>query len=522
LFFLFIIVRRFIRDIQLAGLATLGGLMLLFPLASASVPAFPVILIVGFASIAVGVWRRKRHADRGPVRLPLNFTYVVNVVAICMMVAVTGNFLYQTYEESASVEAMSADVYATLGKSVDAKAPQPLPHIVHIVLDGYSRADVLRDVYGFDNTPFLNALRQRGFRVADHATTPYNQTLLVMSSIYLLKPITDTEAFQASARDKSVHLPRWNNVTMRRIFAGSVQHGSVTKILTDLGYQVGATPTVYRSLQLDNIVTEGDKTPSVGHFARPETYILGYFMLSASPILRGPSELLLGRLFSVAALNYKNLTELPSRRFRPSGNHPRFIFEHVLAPHPPFNIAADGSRASYPMLSEELADGSHVIRGDIRKRAQYHNAYLNKLRYVNGAILAHIDHLKKSFDGPLVIILHGDHGGGLHLNQDHLAKTCANERFKPLFAVYATDEAVLSQFTDDFNIINIYRALFRALLDADLPNLPNRSTYVSWEMNETAPVDRIALDRPCETPEPVWTAEDKGTPSPTSRPSISR
>jgi hypothetical protein len=38
----------------------------------------------------------------------------------------------------------------------------PRPDIYLIVLDGYSRADVLEQYYGFDNRPFLDGLRRRG------------------------------------------------------------------------------------------------------------------------------------------------------------------------------------------------------------------------------------------------------------------------------------------------------------------------------------------------------------------------
>ena len=41
------------------------------------------------------------------------------------------------------------------------------PNIAHIVLDAYSRQDVLADLYQFDNTPFLDRLRGLGFAVAD-------------------------------------------------------------------------------------------------------------------------------------------------------------------------------------------------------------------------------------------------------------------------------------------------------------------------------------------------------------------
>ena len=69
------------------------------------------------------------------------------------------------------------------------------PNIIHIVLDGYSRQDVLAELYGFDNAPFLDRLRELGFAVADRATTPYNQTLLVMDSVFSGTMLEGSERF---------------------------------------------------------------------------------------------------------------------------------------------------------------------------------------------------------------------------------------------------------------------------------------------------------------------------------------
>ena len=41
------------------------------------------------------------------------------------------------------------------------------PDVYYVILDGYARADALATHYGYDNEPFLDALRERGFVVAD-------------------------------------------------------------------------------------------------------------------------------------------------------------------------------------------------------------------------------------------------------------------------------------------------------------------------------------------------------------------
>jgi hypothetical protein len=41
----------------------------------------------------------------------------------------------------------------------------------------------LRDVYGYDKSPFTDDLRDLGFSVSDRATTPYGQTLLAVNAM---------------------------------------------------------------------------------------------------------------------------------------------------------------------------------------------------------------------------------------------------------------------------------------------------------------------------------------------------
>ncbi|MBC7815356.1 MAG: hypothetical protein IAG10_00490, partial [Planctomycetaceae bacterium] len=56
------------------------------------------------------------------------------------------------------------------------------PDIYYIILDGYGRNDVLQKYYDFDNSEFLDSLRQRGFYVADKSCTNFTATAFSLSS----------------------------------------------------------------------------------------------------------------------------------------------------------------------------------------------------------------------------------------------------------------------------------------------------------------------------------------------------
>ena len=160
-------------------------------------------------------------------------------------------------------------------------------------------------------------------------------------------------------------------------------------------------------------------------------------------------------------------------------------------------MTADGRPKSSIEVPLTLADGSDFLPGNERRKILYSEGYINKLRYINGAILQEIDRIKKTFSAPLIIVLHGDHGGGLYFDQNDKFKTCLHERFSPLLAVYATNPAILSAFTNNFNLVNIYRAIFRVLLNVKLPNLPDRSTFINWNLDKSFPIEPGELDMSC-------------------------
>lgn len=476
------------RDRQVAGLFALVAYMALFPNDIYAAPVYPVIGLVGLGLLGRHFLRRRKSEHPDALCLPPSFTPIVNQIAVMMLAAAmlhAGYVLYRVGEESSAIARHQQDTAPA--NRIGAKST-PFPHIVHIVLDGYSRADVLRRTYGFDNTAFLDALRKRGFRVSNGATTPYNQTLFVMSSIFSLGRITDAIDAPLAEQDQAI---------LRRTLAHTQQTGAVPHLLESLGYRLQSTPSSYLPLQWRHIATGNGNFNTTSHLRLPGTYIFVYDLLRTSPVFGDVAEYLFGNVLGVASVNYRILKDVPNLRFRLSDDRPQFIYQHILAPHPPFNISADGKRRNAPVLSNGIDDGSHLLRGDARKRKAYREGYVEKLRYINHAILKQIDALKKDIDRPVIIILHGDHGGGLHFEQDSKAETCLSERFSPLLAVYATDERIADAFTDDFNIINIYRAVFRNMLDLDLPNLPNRNTFVSWELNSATDLRPGELNASC-------------------------
>ena len=79
-----------------------------------------------------------------------------------------------------------------------------------------------------------------------------------------------------------------------------------------------------------------------------------------------------------------------------------------------------------------------------------------------------------------VVIIQGDHGSKLHLDQGSLKDTDVEEAFSTLMCIRAP-EPVTRALYDEMSSVNTFRLVLRGLFEADLPALPDRSYYSTWE-----------------------------------------
>ena len=70
------------------------------------------------------------------------------------------------------------------------------PDIYVILLDGYARADALKQVFGVDESGFLGQLEERGFGVSSRALTNYPNTVQVLMAMFNMRLLPDIPALQ--------------------------------------------------------------------------------------------------------------------------------------------------------------------------------------------------------------------------------------------------------------------------------------------------------------------------------------
>jgi hypothetical protein len=155
---------------------------------------------------------------------------------------------------------------------------------------------------------------------------------------------------------------------------------------------------------------------------------------------------------------------------------PKFIFAHIVSPHPPFVFDAHG-RPVDPSRSYTLGDGDDY-RGS---REEYLRGYAAQVQFVNRQVEAVIDTILSNSRTPPVIVIQGDHGPGSSLDWDTPDRTCLWERTSILNAYYLpgkTTEALYPSISP----VNTFRLVLNTYFDTGLNLLPDHTYYTSHRL----------------------------------------
>lgn len=400
-------------------------------------------------------------------------TVVANVVALAMVATSLAVIVSSGFASSRGAASEARPEWRA-SIELDAAGRPPESSFVHIVLDGYASRTALREVFDFDNGPFSEGLEKLGFRVFEDVATPFNQTLPSMTAVMNLEPPDFDAPPLADISDDA----------KRRVLGRRVLDGSVIQLFRELGYAVYYTVSGYEVFNYPSTGTTLREESNLLEFSQFDFYFLlprldkWGLKLAGGPAISASLDRHLKH-----ALSFDGFSEL---------RQPFLYYSHMIAPHPPFAIDEHGEitdRWGFYFMG----DGHFVIPTE-EAAARYRGGYLEKLRYTNRAVLALAERIIASVQGPLTIVIHGDHGSGLLFNQDSAAATCLLDRMFTTAAVYSNLAEIRAAFDQRglSNIANIYRVALGAMFDADLPDL-DIQYFVPWS-NLADPVALAGVD----------------------------
>lgn len=328
------------------------------------------------------------------------------------------------------------------------QAPQR-PNIYYIILDGYGRADVLEEVYQYDNSEFVAALTSRGFFVASRSRANYGQTYLSLASSLNSTYLGDLAERMGETSDD------------RRPLQEMVRNNTVTAILKQEGYTYVTFSTGY---------AEGELAAADVHNTAPRslTQFQSGLVNTApiSPVIQFQYDMHRERLLYA----FEHLPD--TAQMEP----PVFVLAHLTTPHPPFVFDENGEPVT-PDKEFTFSDGSHYIGG--ASREEYVRSYVRQLHFVNGKVIALIDNVLASSPEPPVIILQSDHGPGSRLDWDSLENTYLKERMSILNAYYLPGGGATLLY-DEITPVNSFRVIFNHYFGAHYALLDDESYFSLW------------------------------------------
>ncbi|MDQ3004221.1 MAG: hypothetical protein M3R47_02370 [Chloroflexota bacterium] len=340
--------------------------------------------------------------------------------------------------------------------ALDLKVGSNPPDIYYIILDGYGRSDVLKSEYGYDNSGFLNKLEDLGFYVAECSQSNYAQTQLSLSSSLNFNYIDALSDRFVPGMDDRTGLD------------ALIKHGVIQQSLEAAGYKTVAFAT---------------------GFLLSEWYDADYYLAPQLDVgeLNEFERLLLQTTFARVMQDFKSLgvEDTGSELFRRRTlfalekldklayiKEPKFVFAHLIVPHPPYVFGATGGTVAPEEVGSTRSE-NNVIR------------YRDQVEFISSRMQEILPSIIGNSERPPVILLQGDHGPTI--------PGSPSIRMKNLSAYYVPGSNIPLYPT--ITPVNSFRMIFNGYFGQSLPLLQDVSLYSNYD----DPFSYKIIPNTCET-----------------------
>lgn len=400
--------------------------------------AFPVLLAVGFLSAATrlgGDWQ---------------FAALVGIP----LLAVSGALF---------VNVLTRVAPAPAGEQTEAATPGS-PDVVLLILDAYTRDDVLSDRFGFDNSPFLAELETLDFTVARQAQSNYNYTYAAISTMLDLDYVFDIGEMSDADHE-----------AMRNALAGDPE---LFRRFRERGYEVAYTQNFWAGSNCGGAVdlcwrdglTEG------------ALWSLGWMTILAPLLPRFQAH-------PFHTLSVDHLEALPEivANGRREGV-PRLTVALVILPHQPLLLDADCNPQSGPGRGTLTVSNPDYVE----PRRGY---YVEQITRTNRMVVAAFTEIINNRNDTIIMVTadRGSDSTSVSGVSGDWSEAEIVERMSILSAyrLPACDVGIYQSITP----VNGIRAVTNCALDAGLADLPDRHMWVpaQWVGTVTDIAPRLGI-----------------------------
>ena len=386
-----------------------------------------------------------------------NMVLFLNILVVLWLLKPVSGFLLGFLRETNQIE-LTPEILFSAPTQTQLDCSET-PDIYYIILDGYGRADMLKDLYGFDNQPFLKFLQDKGFYIADESFTNYIQT------IYSIPAGLNFNYIETPAAGLSGQV----------YFSNLVRNNTIMGLLGECGYKTIAVESGF--FFSDHPKVDIYLEESIG------TTEFEDLLLAGSPLDVMADELKLEPPeYSYEGHRQRILFSFEQLETLYQLDEPKFVFTHIVSPHPPFVFDKSGKPID-PKHAYYIGDGDD-FQGTFD---DYLSGYREQVLFVNQRMEQVIESILENSSSAPIIIIQGDHGPGSRLVWDSPDQTCLWER-TPIFNAYYLGGREKDSLYASISPVNSFRVILNTLFGANLPLLPDDTYFTSHQL------DRQAID----------------------------
>lgn len=325
------------------------------------------------------------------------------------------------------------------------------PDIYLLLVDGYTSVKSLKKYYNFDDKPFINSLKEKGFYFANNAKSNYPYTVQTLSS----------------ALNLNYHKSSQKNIS--DYFFSLINSNKFVETLEENQYSI-------QNYSIFNFTNQ--KSPyHVKIWDNKKTLLSFYFSKSVIIDFLQPEEE--GENLPRELNMFKSLD---SSVIYLKKDIPKFIYAHSLLPHAPFylndkGVFDKGVNERNPGMAGMLRlldeDSTNNTFGSEEKDKLMANDYINHIKFTNIKCLSSINTILKNQHRPTIIILMSDHGSRM-LTEEFPQKEAIDERYTNFCTIYYSDRNY-SKLYDSITPINVMRQVLNKSVGTKYPKLKDLS-----------------------------------------------
>ena len=461
-FLVWLIVRLFLRESHASSVLVSLWVFLWFSYRHfldlsgvGDVTLLSIYALVAFLSVLLS------HRWKGKMYHLTMFLNVVGITLVVINVVSLSVILVKHMNEEGIDDFLPEDAITQINTGLLAHQK---PDVYYLIFDSFARSDIMRDFFDYDDSWFVNGLKERGFYVASGSSSNYSQTALSLASsfnmTYLYK-LPESLGTQTKNRDVLKRMLRYN---------------LAVKKLKKVGYEF----VLFESGDIMMPIEIADR--HVGPDRPHSTQFLDLLIRTTPLLTLGeslsdrwvPEELRPYNIHRDRILYaFDNIPKVANKK------SPAFVFSHMIAPHPPFIFKADGSfrQPTGPMTYDDRLH--YVLEEIVNDLDGYKERYIEQFVFVAKSILKMIDEIKSNSRVPPIIVLQADHGVAIKYNRENMERQHPVVRMAILNAYYVPS-VLKKRLYPSISPINTFRLILPWLTGEDMELYPDYHFLSTW------------------------------------------